>query len=143
MQPDADQQPVLDLDHLMTFTDGDKELENELSALYLSSAEAYLDAMSRALCDGTSWTSSVHALKGASSNLGALRVATLARAAEHQPRDRRGGPPVLETSASPPQSSLAGRRTVRTGPPRRGSTRPTMARVGAPGDISWWHRHLP
>jgi HPt (histidine-containing phosphotransfer) domain-containing protein len=84
---DADQQPVLDLDHLMTFTDGDMELENELSVLYLSSAEAYVDAMSRALGDGTSWTSSVHALKGASSNLGALRVAALARTAEHQNPD--------------------------------------------------------
>jgi len=59
----------------------------ELSVRYLSSADAYLDAMSRALRDGTSWTSSVHSLKGASANLGALRVAALARAAEHQPPD--------------------------------------------------------
>jgi HPt (histidine-containing phosphotransfer) domain-containing protein len=87
MQHDVDQEPILDLDHLLTFTDGDMELESELSVLFLSSAEAYLDAMSRALRDGTSWTSSVHALKGASANLGALRVAALARAAEHRPPD--------------------------------------------------------
>lgn len=87
MQPEADQEPILDLEHLLTFTDGDMELESELSVLFLSSAEAYLDAMSRALCDGASWTSSVHALKGASANLGALRVAALARAAEHQEPD--------------------------------------------------------
>jgi HPt (histidine-containing phosphotransfer) domain-containing protein len=87
MQPILDQEPILDLDHLLTFTDGDMELESELSVLYLSSAEAYLDAMRRALRDGTSWTPSVHSLKGASANLGALRVAALARAAEHQPPD--------------------------------------------------------
>ena len=87
MQRTLDQEPILDLDHLLTFTDGDMELESELSVLYLSSAEAYLDTMRRALRDGASWTSSVHALKGSSANLGALRVAALARAAEHQPPD--------------------------------------------------------
>lgn len=87
MQHLIDQEPILDLDHLLAFTDGDMELESELSALFLSSAEAYLDTMGRALRDGTSWTSSAHALKGSSANLGALRVAALARAAEHQPPD--------------------------------------------------------
>lgn len=87
MQPIVDHEPILDLDHLLTFTDGDMELESELSVLYLSSAEAYLDTMSRALRDGASWTSSVHSLKGASANLGAVRVAALARAAEHQTPD--------------------------------------------------------
>jgi HPt (histidine-containing phosphotransfer) domain-containing protein len=87
MQRDVDQEPVLDLDHLLTFTDGDMELEGELSVLFLSSAEGYFDTMRRALREGRCWTSSVHALKGASANLGALRVAALARAAEHQPPD--------------------------------------------------------
>jgi CheY-like chemotaxis protein len=81
----APAEPIIDMDHLLSFTDGDLELESELSALFLSSAEAYYDRMSRSLQAGTPWTSSAHALKGASANLGARRLATLARAAEHQP----------------------------------------------------------
>ncbi|HEX5079869.1 MAG TPA: Hpt domain-containing protein, partial [Geminicoccaceae bacterium] len=78
------QEPVLDLPHLLSFTDGDLELESELSILFLSSAEAYYDKMSRALASGAPWTSSAHALKGASANLGARRLAALARAAEQR-----------------------------------------------------------
>jgi HPt (histidine-containing phosphotransfer) domain-containing protein len=78
-------EPIIDIDHLLSFTDGDLELESELSVLFLSSAEAYFDKMSRALQSGTPWTSSAHALKGASANLGACRLASLARSAEHQP----------------------------------------------------------
>jgi CheY-like chemotaxis protein len=77
--------PIVDMDHLLSFTDGDRELESELSVLFLSSAEAYFDRMSRSLQAGTPWTSSVHALKGASANLGARRLAALAGSAEHQP----------------------------------------------------------
>ena len=55
--------PIVDMDHLLGFTDGDRELESELSVLFLSSAEAYFDRMSRSLQAGTPWTSSVHALK--------------------------------------------------------------------------------
>ena len=81
----ASGEPIVDLDHLLSFTDGDLELESELSVLFLSSAEAYFDRMSRSLQAGTPWTSSAHALKGASANLGARRLAALARATEHQP----------------------------------------------------------
>lgn len=79
------QEPIVDMEHLLSFTDGDLELETELSVLFLSSAEAYFDNMSRALQSGTAWSSSAHALKGASANLGARRLAALARSAEHQP----------------------------------------------------------
>ncbi len=82
---EASGEPIVDLDHLLSFTDGDLELESELSVLFVSSAEAYFDRMSRSLQAGTPWTSSVHALKGASANLGARRLAALARSAEHQP----------------------------------------------------------
>jgi CheY-like chemotaxis protein len=78
-------EPIIDIDHLLSFTDGDLELEGELSALFLSSAEAYFETMSRSLQTGTAWRSSVHALKGASANLGACRLAALAQAAEHHP----------------------------------------------------------
>ena len=82
---DVSAEPIVDMDHLLSFTDGDLELESELSVLFLSSAEAYFDKMSRSLQAGTPWASSTHALKGASANLGARRLAALARASEHQP----------------------------------------------------------
>jgi CheY-like chemotaxis protein len=80
--------PVIDLEHLLSFTNGDLGLEGELSTLYRSSAEVYLARMDQALQTGGSWSGSVHALKGASANLGARRVAALARAAEHAPPSR-------------------------------------------------------
>jgi HPt (histidine-containing phosphotransfer) domain-containing protein len=81
-------EPVLDLDHLRGFTEGDPQLEGELSALFLSTAEAYLRGMCEALAGGRPWTSIAHALKGASGNLGARRLATLARLAEGSEPDR-------------------------------------------------------
>lgn len=75
--------PPVDLDHLTGFTDGDPALESELAELYLSTAEVYLDQLARALEAGEAWRETAHALKGASNNLGARRVAELARRAEH------------------------------------------------------------
>jgi DNA-binding response OmpR family regulator len=82
---DQDAQPVIDLDHLSGFTDGDRQLEGELLTLFLSSADVYLTRMSEALRTGQSWKSVAHALKGASANLGARRVMELALAAERSP----------------------------------------------------------
>lgn len=76
-------QPPVDLDHLAGFTDGDPRLESELAELYLSTADVYLDKLAQALAAGGPWTETAHALKGASNNLGARRVAELARRAEH------------------------------------------------------------
>jgi HPt (histidine-containing phosphotransfer) domain-containing protein len=78
----AADEPVMDLDHLTVFTDGDPSLEHELAALYVASAQHYLAAMAKALAAGEAWTAHAHALKGASANLGARRVAVLALAAE-------------------------------------------------------------
>jgi CheY-like chemotaxis protein len=75
-------EPVIDLDHLQGFTNGDPQLENELSSLFRSSAEIYLQRMEQALASGEAWSPSAHALKGASANLGARRLAALALAAE-------------------------------------------------------------
>lgn len=74
--------PVLDLDHLRGFTDGDPQLEGELSTLFLSTAEMYLRGMHEALTGGRPWTPIAHALKGSSANLGARRLSALALAAE-------------------------------------------------------------
>ena len=80
--------PVVDLDHLQGFTDGDLALERELAELYLSSAGLYLERMSAALEDPEAWRRHAHALKGASGNLGAREVADLASRAEHRTADR-------------------------------------------------------
>jgi CheY-like chemotaxis protein len=79
---DAADEPVLDLEHLRHLTDGDVQLESELIALFLSTSEMYLQSMREALQDGRAWTSTAHALKGSSANLGARRIATLALVAE-------------------------------------------------------------
>jgi DNA-binding response OmpR family regulator len=83
--PDRDAEPVIDVSHLSGFTEGDLQLEGELLALFLSSAEAYLVAMSESLRAGQDWAATAHALKGASANMGARRVMTLALAAERSP----------------------------------------------------------
>jgi DNA-binding response OmpR family regulator len=80
--------PVLDLDHLRGFTDGDPQLEGELSTLFLSTAEMYLRGMHEALAGGRPWSSIAHALKGASANLGARRLSALALDAEHSDPSR-------------------------------------------------------
>jgi HPt (histidine-containing phosphotransfer) domain-containing protein len=76
------QEPAVALEHLRSFTDGDPQLESELSALFLSSAGHYLARMAEALQTGASWQQTAHALKGASANLGARRLAALALRAE-------------------------------------------------------------
>jgi DNA-binding response OmpR family regulator len=80
--------PVLDLDHLRGFTDGDPQLEGELSTLFLSTAEMYLRGMHEALASGQPWNSIAHALKGASANLGACRLSALALDAERSKPSR-------------------------------------------------------
>jgi HPt (histidine-containing phosphotransfer) domain-containing protein len=85
VQDETQLEPVLDLAHLRAFTDGDPQLEGELLTLFLSTAEVYLAAMASALQTEQSWRSPVHALKGASGNLGARRVMQLAQAAERLP----------------------------------------------------------
>ena len=85
----APELPLMDLVHLRSFTDGDAQLEQELGALYLATADLYLARMAAALegHGGGDWSSAAHALKGASANLGARRVAALAAAAEKAPAE--------------------------------------------------------
>jgi HPt (histidine-containing phosphotransfer) domain-containing protein len=81
-------EPVLDVDHLRAFTEDDPQLERELSTLFLATAEMYLQQMEDALSGGRPWTAIAHALKGASANLGARRLAALALRAEGSEPDR-------------------------------------------------------
>jgi HPt (histidine-containing phosphotransfer) domain-containing protein len=74
--------PVIDVEHLRGFTGGNVQLERDLGTLFLATAKDYLDRMGGALEVGGDWSAAAHALKGASANLGAARVAMLAAAAE-------------------------------------------------------------
>ncbi|MGI9509277.1 MAG: Hpt domain-containing protein [Geminicoccaceae bacterium] len=84
-EPDVESLDVIDEAHLATFTDGDLALEDELGELFLSTARGYLKRMKEAVEEERSWSAEAHALKGASGNLGARRVAALAQRAEFMP----------------------------------------------------------
>lgn len=73
---------IIDEAHLTSFTSGDKTLEDELAELFVTTAQGYLKRMREALRDERSWSAEAHALKGASANLGAKRLAEMAKKAE-------------------------------------------------------------
>lgn len=76
---------IVDEDHLASFTEGDTALEQELGDLFINTSRGYLKRMKEALRDERPWSAEAHALKGAGANLGAKRVAALARQAEFAP----------------------------------------------------------
>jgi len=73
---------IIDEAHLSSFTVGDKALEGEIGELFVSTTRGYLKRMKEALTEERPWSAEAHALKGASANLGAVRLAALARKAE-------------------------------------------------------------
>lgn len=84
-QEDIDGLAIINEAHLTSFTEGDAELEDELAELFVSTAHGYLKRMKEAIKEDRGWSAEAHALKGASANLGARRVAALARNAEFAP----------------------------------------------------------
>ncbi|MFO1068009.1 MAG: response regulator [Geminicoccaceae bacterium] len=78
---EAGDQPI-DLPHFRGFTNGDRQLERELASLFVSTAAIYLGEMKDALAQRRDWSGPAHALKGASANIGARSVATLAARSE-------------------------------------------------------------
>ena len=82
--------PPLDLDRLADIADGDRQLIVEIGSLYLATAARYLEDMRRNLGTETELRRLAHALKGASRNVGAERVAELAATAEEQGVDEAG-----------------------------------------------------
>ena len=84
-QPIVSQPVPIALERLTSFTDGDGQLERELSSLYLSTATLYLKELRGAFTNAAAWERAAHALKGASANIGAEEVARLAAEAEHAP----------------------------------------------------------
>ena len=84
-QDDIESLAIINEIHLASFTDGDKDLENELAELFDKTARGYLKRMREALAEERSWSAEAHALKGASANLGASRLAAIAKKAEFAP----------------------------------------------------------
>ncbi|HFA59556.1 MAG TPA: response regulator, partial [Rhodospirillales bacterium] len=82
--------PPLDLDRLADIADGDRQLIVEIGSLYLATATRYLEDMRRNLGTEAELRRLAHALKGASRNVGAERVAELAATAEEQGVDEAG-----------------------------------------------------
>jgi HPt (histidine-containing phosphotransfer) domain-containing protein len=80
----------IDTARFESFTAGDPELERELGALFLTTAAHLLDRLRRSLGSPGDWRDAAHALKGASSNIGAPLLAELAERAE-----RLDGSPAL------------------------------------------------
>jgi CheY-like chemotaxis protein len=74
---------AFEMERLNAFTEGDPQLERELTSLYLATASLYLEQMQAGLAGGGGWSAAAHALKGASANIGAAAVARLAAEAEH------------------------------------------------------------
>ena len=78
------QEPV-DMTHLNDFTGGDVQLEKELATLFVVTAEQYIKQLAAALDQAETWRKAAHALKGASGNIGAKALYTLALRAEQAP----------------------------------------------------------
>jgi len=78
---------LVDFDRLRSFTEDDRALEAELVALFLATAEGYLERLGAALHDAAGWRAAAHSLKGAAGNIGAVAMADLAAAAEQASPD--------------------------------------------------------
>lgn len=76
--------PAIDMAHLATYTQGDRALELELLAMFLPSAQGYIDAMAdgNTAGDGEAWWQAAHSLKGVALGVGATELAGLAEIAE-------------------------------------------------------------
>lgn len=80
--------PPIAMEQFASFTDGDKQIERELSTLFLVTARHYLDQMRAVVQTGGDWRQPAHALKGASANIGAVQLAALAVEAEGMPANK-------------------------------------------------------
>ena len=78
---------IVDFGRLHSFTNGDPALEAELCGLFVETATQYLDELAEQQGDVQGWSRTVHGLKGAAGNFGAVAVAELAKLAEHQEPD--------------------------------------------------------
>jgi HPt (histidine-containing phosphotransfer) domain-containing protein len=86
---ESDPGPAIDLEHLGTHTQGDRDLERELLSMFQPSAQGYIDAMSAAAV--SVWWTAAHSLKGVALGVGARELADLAASAEPQRDGSSGG----------------------------------------------------
>ena len=72
------------MEQLRVFTDGDPQEEKELAVLFLDQAHSVIDILKHSTSeDGLeAWKSAAHRLKGASGNLGAMKLHHLCKRAE-------------------------------------------------------------
>ncbi|MCB9988445.1 MAG: response regulator [Rhodospirillales bacterium] len=75
---------LVNIAHLETFTDGDRDIEQELFDIFCEQAEIALERLTKAqqADDENEWKASAHKFKGAAANLGAERLAALCLEAE-------------------------------------------------------------
>ena len=78
---------IVDFGRLHSFTNGDPALEAELCGLFVETATRYLDELAVHQSSPRDWSRTVHGLKGAAGNFGAVAVAVLAKRAEHEAPD--------------------------------------------------------
>ncbi len=81
----SDRAPV-DMDHLRMFTDGNKDEERELFALFFSQMDKGLDDLEASFIgqDSEAWRNVAHKLKGSAANLGANDLSSVCELAESQ-----------------------------------------------------------
>ena len=76
----SDPKAPIDLEHLATYTLGDRALELELLTMFVPSAKGYIEAMGEG--PGAGFWTAAHSLKGVALGVGATELADLAALAE-------------------------------------------------------------
>ena len=81
---EATKEAPVDMSQLRMFTDGDPQEEKEIISLFLDQARTMLDALQNSMQPSANdaWKSAAHRLKGASGNLGAMKLHHLCNRAE-------------------------------------------------------------
>lgn len=87
--PAGDKPMLIDYVRLRSFTGSDVEAERDILDLFRSTAEQLLERLDAALDDSERWARECHSLKGASLNLGVMKLGKLAEAAEASPPSKR------------------------------------------------------
>ncbi|MBI1386709.1 MAG: Hpt domain-containing protein [Rhizobiales bacterium] len=68
---------VLDFGHLARYTLGNRNLEDEILALFLTETERLVAGLGQA-ADGTAWKAAAHGIKGSARGVGAFAIGEIA-----------------------------------------------------------------
>jgi two-component system sensor histidine kinase/response regulator len=82
--PQTTTEPLVDMDHLNMFTDGDPDEEKELLDLFFDQAHININQLEQSCAHANNheWEQAAHRLKGAAANLGANPLAKICEEAE-------------------------------------------------------------